>query len=550
MGKQNHNIPGPPPEKGGLNRRAMISQGSSMLGGFLLYPAVSAGAGRASDENENAVFNVRKFGASGSREENATAQIRAAVEACAANGGGTVYVPPGDYTTGTIKLLDNVTLHLEAGATLYLSQLREDFIPGSRTMILGENARNISVTGKGALDGLAKYEFVDMRGLDPEIADEIEIARKAGIDMRRYYRTGMQTFMFIFNNCTNILLRDITVINSPLWNVRFNDCDRVYVRGVYIYSDLEKGVNADGIDIVSSRNVTISDSVIITADDAIVIKTIPRNDQPANPAENITVTNCILSSSSTALMIGTETHADVKGVNFSHCVIRNSNKGFGINVQDGAVVSDVIISHLTIETGRRHWNWWGSAEMCKFVLKKRSPESKLGEIRNIIIDHIIAHCRGTSTIRGHAERPLENIRMNDIQIFMEPEDAKDKRATHALDISRVRDLVIRDMSVNWMEEHAEPLWKSALVLNEVIDFELRSFTGRQGLRNSDNPAILLNEVSDGIIYDSRASSGCTAFIQVQGENSGDIIFRNNNMARSLKGITYDNEGLKNRVKEN
>jgi hypothetical protein len=324
----------------------------------------------------------------------------------------------------------------------------------------------------------------------------------------------------------------------------------VYVRGVYIYSDLEKGVNADGIDIVSSRNVTISDSVIITADDAIVIKTIPRNDQPANPAENITVTNCILSSSSTALMIGTETHADVKGVNFSHCVIRNSNKGFGINVQDGAVVSDVIISHLTIETGRRHWNWWGSAEMCKFVLKKRSPESKLGEIRNIIIDHIIAHCRGTSTIRGHAERPLENIRMNDIQIFMEPEDAKDKRATHALDISRVRDLVIRDMSVNWMEEHAEPLWKSALVLNEVIDFELRSFTGRQGLRNSDNPAILLNEVSDGIIYDSRASSGCTAFIQVQGENSGDIIFRNNNMARSLKGITYDNEGLKNRVKEN
>ncbi len=115
-----------------------------------------------------------------------------------------------------------------------------------------------------------------MRDLDVEIAEEIEIARKAGIDMRRYYRTGMQTYMFILNNCTNVLLRDVSIINSPLWTVRLNDCDRVFVQGVYIYSDLEKGVNADGIDIVSSRNVTISDSIIVTADDAIVLKSMPR----------------------------------------------------------------------------------------------------------------------------------------------------------------------------------------------------------------------------------------------------------------------------------
>jgi hypothetical protein len=99
-------------------------------------------------------------------------------------------------------------------------------------------------------------------------------------------------------------------------------------------------------------------------------------------------------------MIGTETHADIRHVVFSNCTIRNSNKGFGINVQDGATVSDIIITNLTVETSRRHWNWWGSAELCKFVLKKREEISRLGQIRDIVILNILSHTRGTSTIRG------------------------------------------------------------------------------------------------------------------------------------------------------
>lgn len=529
-----------------VSRRAMISRGSMMIGAGLFYPASTSAKASVSSPNADTIFDVKKFGATGRPEDNATAPFRNAVEACAAAGGGTVYVPPGAYTVGTIQLKDNITLHIEAGATLLLSQSKEDFLPGSRTMIFAEHANNITISGKGTLDGLAQYEFTEMRGVDPEIAEEIEIAREAGIDMRRYYRTGMQTFMFILNNCTNVLLRDVSVIHSPLWNVRLNDCDRVFVRGVYIYSDLEKGVNADGIDIVSSRNVTISDSVIITADDAIVLKSMAQGEDPtqANPVENITVTNCVLTSSSTPLMIGTETHADIRHVVFNNCVIRNSNKGFGINVQDGATVSDIIFSNLTIETNRRHWNWWGSAEMCKFVLKKRSPSSRLGVIKNIVIENIIAHPRGTSTITGHPEQPLENIRISNVQMFMNPEDAKDKRATHALKIEGVRTLRVRDLSVNWTEDPTEAQWQSALVLKQVSDFKIESFSGRQGLKQSDTPAILLENVEEGIIRDSDATEGCATFIHIQGESSRDIILRNNSTKKSKKDITFASEDLR------
>ncbi len=533
-----------------LVRRSIMKKGAALLGAGILGSYVNA-SGEPMDENTNYFFNVRNFGASGNRADNATQPIRAAIDACSGGGGGTVFVPPGDYTVGTLPLKNHVTLHIEAGATLFLSQDPQDFIPGARTMIYAEDAENISVVGRGTLNGLANYEFTDMRGVDPEIADEIEIAREAGEDMRRYYRTGMQTFMFVLNNCVNILLRDISVINSPLWNIRFNDCNRVFVRGIYIFSDLEKGVNADGIDICSTSNVTISDSVIVTGDDSIVLKTPLRQGQEkASPAENIVVTNCVLTSSSTPLMIGTETHADIRHVIFSNCTIRNSNKGFGINVQDGATVSDVLFSNLTIETSRRHWNWWGSAELCKFILKKRGESSRLGKIQEIFIENIISQIRGTSVLKGHPEQPLEHIRMENIKINMKPENYISKRTTHAMEIMNIKGLKIRDLSVDWAEDQTEKKWGSAFFLKDSSEVEIVSFSGRQGLKEGNTPAIMLVNVHDVLIRDSSAIPGCADFIHVKGEKIRDITLRNNNAKKAKGYITFEDERLKNVVEIN
>jgi hypothetical protein len=536
--------------RGKLNRRSIVKKGAVLLGAGFIGSTVEVAA-KPNRNKEDNLFNVVYFGATGNRGENATTPIREALDACASAGGGTVYIPPGSYTVGTLQIRDNVSLHIEAGATLFLSQDPQDFIPGARTMIYAEDAENISVIGRGTLDGLANYEFTDMRGVDPEIADEIEIAREAGEDMRRYYRTGMQTFMFVLNNCTNILLRDISVINSPLWNIRFNDCNRVFVRGIYIFSDLEKGVNADGIDICSTSNVTISDSVIVTGDDSIVLKTPLRQGQEkASPAENIVVTNCVLTSSSTPLMIGTETHADIRHVIFSNCTIRNSNKGFGINVQDGATVSDVLFSNLTIETSRRHWNWWGSAELCKFILKKRGENSRLGKIQEIFIENIISQIRGTSVLKGHPEQPLEHIRMENIKINMKPENYISKRTTHAMQIMNIKGLKIRDLSVEWTEDQTEKKWGSALFLEDSSEVEIVSFSGRQGLKEGNTPAIMLVNVHDVLIRDSSAIPGCADFIHVKGEKIRDITLRNNNAKKAKGYITFEDEKLKNAVEIN
>jgi polygalacturonase len=223
---------------------------------FILL-ALAASAGTAAHLQEAtpaplaSVCSVRDHGATGVRSQNATQAVQQAVDACHARGGGTAFVPPGEYTTGTIVLKDNVTLWLEAGAVLYLSQDRADF-PRERAHVFADGARNIAIRGRGRFDGQARYEWGMPEDEDTEILEEQRLAREAGVDMRRWLRRGLQAMTFLFKQCRDVLIEDVTLVNSTLWNVRLWGCDGVVMRGVTIESDLEKAANSDGVDIDGS----------------------------------------------------------------------------------------------------------------------------------------------------------------------------------------------------------------------------------------------------------------------------------------------------------
>lgn len=415
--------------------------------------------------------------------ERSAAGIQEAIDRCSAEGGGRAVVPAGITVSGPVWLRDNVDLHLERGAVVRMSRSPADWTGGEPALVNAHGARNVAVSGAGTFDGAATWAYEPVRETDVEIAEEQEIARRAGVEMKRFYRTGeVQKYLFVLREAEDVRVEDVTIQNAPLWNVRLQDCNRVWIRGVRILSDLERGVNSDGIDIVSSSNVTISDSTVATADDAICLKTQTWRDAagPARPVENVLVTNSILTSSSTAMMIGTETHADIRHVVFSNVVVRDSNKVFGINVQDGATVSDVRVQNVTFDTRRRHWNWWGGAEVMKLVLKRRSAASRLGRIDRVTFDGGQGTARGTSLVAGHAESPLRDITVANLHVRMLPEEAPDKRATHALVFERVLGLRLRNVRVEWDREHAEPGWGSALVLAGIEDLELRDWSGTAG----------------------------------------------------------------------
>jgi polygalacturonase len=480
------------------------------------------------------IFNVKDYGATGkNKKEVVTSPIQATIDECHSAGGGTVYFPPGEYLSGTLVLKSNVNFHLDHGAVLYASQDEEDYQvpfdiykhnnPNQPVLLYAEDAKNISITGKGTIHGQARRVYEELRDVDGFIEKETENARQSGVEMKKYYKIPPFVSLIYLVSCEHVEISDIRVIESVDWSVHVQWSENVTIRNCYIYTSLEAGVNADGLDIDGCKNVTISDCIIETGDDAIVLKsTLTRN--RSEDCENITVTNSVLTSTSAALKIGTETYGDFRNIVFSNCVVKDSNRGFSIVVRDGGTVQDVLVSNITMELNRKAFYYWGDADPIWLVIKKRSENSKVGVIKNISFDHIIAHGQGTSKLEGYQGSKLKNISLNNIQLNMHPEATKDKRATHALIASKVENLHINGLSIYWDEEQVEPFWGSALMLEDVDFLNFDRFYGRQGIKESRYPVIILDKVGKGILRNVEPETQTETLIRLKNSKKENFKF--------------------------
>src|SRR5580698_7709799 len=106
------------------------------------------------------VFNVKDYGATGRKSDDARPALQQTIDACGKAGGGTVYVGPGEYTSGQLHLRSGVRLYLEAGATLFASLDGAQFDASPKSaLISGEDLHDIALEGRGTLDGQATYEW-------------------------------------------------------------------------------------------------------------------------------------------------------------------------------------------------------------------------------------------------------------------------------------------------------------------------------------------------------------------------------------------------------
>ncbi|MDL2211046.1 hypothetical protein LJB79_00510 [Bacteroides sp. OttesenSCG-928-M17] len=438
-------------------------------------------------------YNIRDYGAVPDTTQLSTEAIQKAVDDCSAHGGGVVWVPAGNYLSGTIQLKSFVNLHLDAGATLYASRRSEDFSNFARKigaadnaeaeMLIGAfNARDISITGQGTLH--CRAERTEYRRepksevTDSITAREIVNAGRYGVDYQRKFKKVPPCPGAInFTECTNVRIRDIQVVESSFWSVHLQWCDRVYVDGIYIMSDPHNGVNADGLDIDGCSNVMISNCRIDTGDDALCLKTTRQNGR-TQPCRYITINNCVLTSSSAALKIGTESHSDFEYITVSNSVINRANRGVNMIIRDGGSVRNVIFSNLTIHTVRKETFWWGNGDPVWFTIQKRGDIPSAGNIENVILSNIIAYGQSGIRMEGFSNR-MKNIRLRDVQLFMHPEDAVDKRARNGFLFHGIDELSLVDCSVNWNREKPEECWESAYLFRKIKDLCLIRVKGER-----------------------------------------------------------------------
>ncbi len=244
------------------------------------------------------VFNIKDYGASGRKSDNARAALQQAIDACGKAGGGTVYVPPGEYTSGQLHLRSGVRLYVEAGATIFATlEGREFDSEKTAALIYGEDLHNIAIEGRGTLDGQATYEFRPNNFTDYYIMPNQRLMEATGKPLMRSFPTGMGKEnmvprLVLLLRCEDVRITGLRFLRSRSWTINPYACKRLVIDGVYIYSSQKEAVWADGIDPDGCQDVRISNSTVETGDDALVFYSADIWG-PALPTENITVTNYI-----------------------------------------------------------------------------------------------------------------------------------------------------------------------------------------------------------------------------------------------------------------
>lgn len=370
-------------------------------------------------------FDITNFGAIGDGlTDNATA-IQQTIDACSEHGGGMVYIPTGTFKTGPFNLKSNVEFHVSANATVLAnpdemvytqSAFKENYGEGSIWMG-GKDAVNVTISGQGVIDGNGPAFM----------GSEV----KAAYVLKDFDVFDRRPHLFTPINFKNLIIKDVTFKDSAYWCLHLVGCTDVVIHGIKILNNL-KIRNSDGIDPDHCRNVRISDCYIESGDDCICPKT-RREYEEYGPTENITVTNCIMTSTSCSIKLGSENMDAIRNVVFSNCIIRNSNRGIGIQNRDEGIVENIIFSNIIIE-GRLFDNvWWGKAEPIYVTAYKRQPGNardanwrfakgqttgNVGVVRNILFSNITAKSENGVYVGGEPGK-ISNIRFQNIDLEIE-----------------------------------------------------------------------------------------------------------------------------------
>lgn len=484
-------------------------------------------------------FTISGFGAVADTTVLSTKAIQAAIDKCHASGGGKVIIPAGNYKTGTIYLKNNVSLHLEKGATLFGSPRLKDYPENApdyiflrkeslkRALIYAFECTNIALEGEGTIDGQgAKFWVLD------------------GAKVDSY---AVRPYLIWMIRCTDVRTEGLHLRNSGLWMQHYLACDNVYIHNINVFNHSNK--NNDLMDIDGCHDVRISDIIGDSDDDGITMKS-----TSGRGNENIAITNCIISSHCNALKMGTESSSGFKNIAISNIVIRPSkvtdhsiegtprgHTGIALEEVDGGTLDGVVISNIRME-----------GPVCPIFIrlgKRNRPYTddqkfdKPNVLRNVSICNVIATGaqKNGCSITGVPGQNVENVSLSNIRIEFEgggtsenyvrtvPEKEKsypefdmfDDLPAYGFYVRHARNIRFSDIQMVTKNEDMRP----AFYLDDVNDSQ---FDGLKVSSSPGNDCVICAENSKGIrISNSENTGSAECFVNLKGSGNSEIILNNN-----------------------
>lgn len=362
-----------------------------------------------------------------------TRQIQTAIDRMSRQGGGTVIVPDGQWTSGRIELKSGVCLHLSDGAMLTFSGYIKDYQPAVPTrnegydvmslgaMIYANGAENIGLTGRGHIVGPSTDCEIYQENRKYLVVEECVDVTKPIAERLCDGQQGRPVLLPMTVapvHCKNVLIEGITIDQGLFWNIVPQYCDNVIIRGVTVNSAGHG--RTDGIDIESTTNSLIEYCQLDCGDDCYTIKSGRGEDgvRTACPSVGCVIRHSVALRGGGGLVLGSETAASMWNIYMHDCRFEGTEQGIRIKTRRprGGGAHDVWVERVMA----RNIKWNGlTVDMLgskKWVgeLANRFPARQVNELtpefKNIYIkDFTVDGCQRLIDVKALPERPLTNV---------------------------------------------------------------------------------------------------------------------------------------------
>ena len=346
-------------------------------------------------------------GAYGDGIHDDTKAIQAALDSVSSAGGGIILFANGKYLTGPLVIESGDTLDVDSsGAILGTTDMASYYKPGADTtqppsslqpLLTANHADNIAIIGKGYIDGQGQEWWTE-------------------------YKNGtisVRPRMFQPNHCNNILLKDITLENSPQFHFIPEWCDNVTVDSVTILAP-SNSPNTDGIDPATCHNVHITNCYIDNGDDDIALKS--GHPDPADPnaaCTRIYISHCTFIHGH-GVSIGSETGGGVDSLYVDSCTFNGTTNGIRIKSYrgNGGNVRGLHYSNLTM-TGVKYPIYF--SEYYPSIPSQSDPAQPVTSLTPHFHDITVTNFTATNStyagvVVGLPEMHMTGIKFNNVSI--------------------------------------------------------------------------------------------------------------------------------------
>ena len=505
--------------------------------GFLAFFAVFAPWNDAAAATGRAVFNIVDYGARNDASAPATGAFKRAIAALQRAGGGTIYVPPGKYTTGPIAFVSNMTLEIDAGAVVEFPATMLPFTKGRQQgvetltpvpLIGGHDLENVAITGRGILtsnnaDWMKLHGRIAPSATDPGSADgphwehllqALEANQPVSDQEYRDAASELRPSFVRFMNSKNILVEGVRFAGSPMWTIHLLYSENAVVQNVTI--ETYPGVHTDGIVVDSSRFVRISNCYVDAGDDGIVIKSGKDADglRVNRPSEYIAITNCTVHHAHGAVTIGSETSGSVRHVVASNITVLGTENGIRIKSRRGrgGVVEDIRFDNWTMQNPgvaivvTSYYMMEGETQSSDETVSRRTPI-----LRDIAISHVtVSGAKQLIDIEGLPEMPISGLRLTDI--VGSGETGLVAQKTDALELHQVQFDVAHG---------------AVFQIEDAANLELDGVSSRKPLVEA--PVIRLIRSPGAVLRNSRAFPGTNVFLSTLPGELQQLCLTGNNL---------------------